>query len=62
MEFTKKIDFGEYLIIAVYDDVSGSLEISVLDELEEVIERIQVTNDDEDNSEENDTFTKPSLN
>jgi len=62
MKFTKKIDFGEYLIIAVYDDVSGSLEISVLDELEEVIESIQITNDDEDNSEENDTFTKPSLN
>ena len=62
MKVTKKIDFGEYLIIAVYDNVSGLLEISVLDELEEVIESIQVTNDDEDNSEENDTFTKPSLN
>lgn len=62
MELAKKIDFGEYLIIAVYDDISGSLEVSVLDELEEVIERIQITNDDENNSEENDTFTKPSLN
>lgn len=60
MQFTKKIDFGEYLIIAMYDDVSGSLKVTVLDELEEVIETINVENDDD--SEENDTFIKPSLN
>jgi hypothetical protein len=60
MQFTKKIDFGEYLIIAIYDDVSGSLKVTVLDELEEVIETINVENDDD--SEENDTFIKPSLN
>lgn len=59
MQITKKINFGEYLIIAVYDNVSGSLNINVLDELDEIIETINITNDD---SEENDDILKPTLN
>ena len=62
MKLTKKIDFGEYIIIANYDDVSGSLEVTVLDELDEVIETVNITNDEDDESEDDDTLTKPSLN
>jgi len=60
MKLTKKIDFGEYLIIATYDDVNGSLEVSVFDELEDVIESINITNDND--SDQNDSLIKPSLN
>lgn len=51
MEHTKKVDLGEYIIIITYDDVSGSLSVSVLDELEDEIERIDVVNDDEDDND-----------
>jgi hypothetical protein len=60
MKLTKKIDFGEYLIIATYDDVNGSLEVSVFDELEDVIESINITNDND--YDQNDSLIKPSLN
>ena len=51
MEHTKKADLGEYIINITYDDVSGSLSVSVLDELEDEIERIDVVNDDEDDND-----------
>lgn len=51
MEHTKKVDLGEYIINITYDDVSGSLSVSVLDELEDEIERIDVVNDDEDDND-----------
>ena len=46
MKTTKKIDLGEYIIVINYDNTDGSLEVSILDELEEVIESITITNDD----------------
>jgi hypothetical protein len=53
----KKVDLGEYIIDIEYDDVTGAIEVSVLDELEGVIESITITNtedssDDDDNDDE----------
>jgi hypothetical protein len=50
----KKVDLGEYIIDIEYDDVTGAIEVTVLDELEGVIESITITNtqdssDDDDN-------------
>jgi hypothetical protein len=52
----KKVDLGEYIIDIEYDDVTGAIEVSVLDELEGVIESITITNtedssDDDDNDD-----------
>lgn len=53
----KKVDLGEYIIDIEYDDVTGAIEVSVLDELDGVIESITITNaedssDDDDNDDE----------
>jgi|688.fasta_scaffold71287_2 hypothetical protein len=61
MKLTKKIDFGEYLIVANYDSVRGSLEVTILDELDEIIETINVMDDSEDDDYD-DSLTNPSLN
>ena len=61
MKLTKKIDFGEYLIVANYDSVIGSLEVTILDELDEIIETINVMDDYEDDDYD-DSLTNPSLN
>jgi hypothetical protein len=52
----KKVDLGEYIIDIEYDDVTGAIEVTVLDELEGVIESITITNtedssDDDDNDD-----------
>jgi hypothetical protein len=60
MKVTKKVDLGEYIIIIDYDDVTGSLDVTVLDELEGVIEAINVTNDEDPDNEEPEI--DPSLN
>lgn len=50
MKKVKKIDLTEYKIIIEYDDLDGSLDITILDELEDVIDIISIVNDDtEDN-------------
>lgn len=50
MEINKRIDLGEYIILLNYNEETGSLEVQVLDELEDLIESINITNDeDEDN-------------
>ena len=54
MEITKKIDLGEYVVVIKYDEATGSLSISVLDELEDEIERIDIENDDDE--EDDDPF------
>jgi len=56
MKKTKKIDFGEYVIIAEYDKTKGSLYVTVLDELEGVIETIKVTNKEDDIDESDETY------
>ena len=48
MKITKTVDLGEYIINIEYDDNgSGYLKVSILDELEEEIEHIEIVNDDE---------------
>ena len=52
----KKVDLGEYIIDIEYDDITGAIEVTVLDELEGVIESITITNtedssDDDDNDD-----------
>jgi hypothetical protein len=57
MLIRKKVDLGEYIIDIEYDDVTGAIEVTVLDELEGVIESITINNtddssDDEDNNDD----------
>lgn len=61
MKVTKKINFGEYIVVAIYDEIDGSLEVNVLDELGDIIEGLSITNDEDEDEEDNDTFN-PSLN
>ena len=44
MEVNKKIDLGEYIVVINYDDSTGTITVDVLDELEESIESITITN------------------
>ena len=54
MKITKTVDLGEYIINIEYDDNgSGYLKVSILDELEEEIEHIEIVNDDEEDSDNN---------
>lgn len=54
----KTVDLGEYIIQIKHDDETGYIEVSVLDELYDVIETIIITNaieeseDDEDDESE----------
>ena len=50
MKNTQRIDLGEYIIIIEYDKSNGSLDVTVLDELEDMIDMMSITNDD-DNDE-----------
>jgi hypothetical protein len=57
MIIKKKVDLGEYIVDISYDNETGFIEVSVLDELHEVIESITITNsteDESDNSDESD--------
>ena len=49
MLITRRIDLGEYIVEIEYDDVTGAIEVSVLDELEGVIEYISITNSETNN-------------
>jgi hypothetical protein len=54
MKITKQIDLGEYIINVEYDDNgSGYLKVTILDELGDEIEFIEVSdeNDDEDKTD-----------
>ena len=53
MLIRKKVDLGEYIIDIEYDDETGAIEVTVLDELEGVIESITITNT-EDSSDDDD--------
>lgn len=52
MEIIKKVDLGEYIIVIKYEDTSGSLKVTVLDELEEEIESLEITNDEDEDDED----------
>jgi hypothetical protein len=58
MKTTKKIDLGEYIVVIEYNDTDSSLYVTVLDELEGVIEAIKVTNDEDDEIEGDDETYK----
>ena len=58
MEIIKKIDLGEYIIVVEYNDTDGSLNVTILDELEGVIEAIRITNDEDDEVEGDDETYK----
>ena len=53
MKFNKIIDLGEYIIEIEYDDLTGALELTVLDELGEIIESMMITNSDEEDNDNN---------
>jgi hypothetical protein len=53
MKVTKKIDFGEYIVIATYDENTGEIKVSILDELQEEIESITISNDEDDETPTN---------
>jgi|688.fasta_scaffold835762_1 hypothetical protein len=56
MKITKQVDLGEYIINIEYnDDGSGYLKVTILDELEEEVENIEIMND-------NDSDINPNLN
>jgi hypothetical protein len=49
----KKVDLGEYIVDIEYDDETGAIEVTVLDELDGIIESITITNT-EDSSDDDD--------
>lgn len=49
MKSIQKIDLGEYKVIIEYDEDNGSLEVTVLDELEDIIDIINVSNNEDIN-------------
>jgi len=54
MLITKKVDLGEYIVVIEYnDDGSGYIKVSILDELEEEVEFIEIENDEDPESDEN---------
>jgi len=48
MKKTQRIDLGEYIILIEYDKSNGSLDVTVLDELEDIIDIVSINNDDND--------------
>jgi hypothetical protein len=43
----KKIDLGEYIVVIKYNnDGSGYIKVSILDELKDEIEHIEISNDE----------------
>lgn len=58
MKTTKKIDLGEYIILINYESDDGSLDVTILDELEDVIDSITITNDEDPDNQQID----PTLN
>ncbi len=59
MVSVKKVDLGEYIILIEYDDSNGYIKVSVLDELEGIIESIEIQNGE---IEEHDSDFNPNLN
>ncbi len=54
MIIKKRVELGEYIVDIEYDDVTGAIDVEVLDELEGVIESISITNSEEDFSDDSD--------
>jgi hypothetical protein len=54
MLIKKTVDLGEYIVTIEYDNETGSIEVSVLDELQDVIETIIITNVVDENNDDDD--------
>lgn len=48
----KKLDLGEYIVKVLYEDETGELKVEVFDELNEIIESIHITNDEDSDDDE----------
>ena len=46
---SRRIDLGEYIIEIQYNEQNGELDVTVFDELEEIIESINISNSENDN-------------
>jgi hypothetical protein len=46
---SRRIDLGEYIIEINYNEANGELDVIVLDELEEIIESINISNSEHNN-------------
>jgi hypothetical protein len=44
VEINKEINLGEYIVVINYDNETGTIVVDILDELEESIESITITN------------------
>jgi len=54
MKVKKEIDLGEYIIRITYNDNgNGYLKVSVLDELHDEVEHIEIINEEENNNDIN---------
>jgi hypothetical protein len=61
----KRIDLGEYIIEIKYDSETSDLTVTVLDELQDVIDMIHVSDDEDsedDLDEDYESGIKPELN
>jgi hypothetical protein len=48
MKIIKKVDLGEYIIEIEYDEMTGALDVTVYDELNEIVEGISISYDADD--------------
>jgi hypothetical protein len=61
----KRIDLGEYIIKIRYDSETSDLTVTVLDELQDTIEMIHISDDEDiedELDEDNEPDIKPELN
>ena len=49
----KIVDLGEYIVKIKYNDFSGELNVEVYDEIGDIIESINISDDDEEEEEDN---------
>jgi hypothetical protein len=59
MIIKKRVELGEYIVDIEYDDVTGAIDVEVLDELEGIIESISITNSEDDSSDDSDNNEDP---
>ena len=62
MKTNKRIDLGEYIIIIEYNDMDGSLDVTILDELEDIIDVLSISNDEDTDDFDDGINLNPSLN
>lgn len=62
MKTNKRIDLGEYIIIIEYNDMDGSLDVTILDELEDIIDVLSISNDEDADDFDDGINLNPSLN